>query len=173
MSEVRERVVECLKRLQIRERPESVPELDYSDAFVYTKLNERIDLRRASWTLDEERTRYDWEEFPAIQYESPERDGTVFVFDRGIFVCADVSLDAAAHAIEATVEQLTGSFVAPQSVEISVIPLSDGDHGKWDGSAFAGGEVETNRAWCPACDRVLQGTENYCPSCGEEIRSSG
>jgi hypothetical protein len=171
MNRTRERVVECLERLQIRGQSESVPELEYGDAFVYARVEERFDLRRASWSLEDARTRYEWDEFPAIRYQPTGVDGTVFVFDRGIFVCADAPRERAADAIEATIDQLVGSFVEPQSVDISVIPLVDGDHGKWDESAFAAGQMDVDRAWCPDCDRVLRGTERYCPSCGIGLRT--
>jgi len=166
----RERAHDALRRLQIRLGTDTLPDLDFADELVYVDVEKRLDdLRRASWTFPDDRVEFDPESFRGVVYRPAEFDATVLVFGMGVFACADAPRDVATDAIRHTVDELTGRFVSPQELDVSVIPLVEGDHGAWDATTYAAGNTSVSPGWCPSCDRPLRGTENYCPDCGAEL----
>jgi RNA polymerase subunit RPABC4/transcription elongation factor Spt4 len=147
-----------------------VPEVEVTDPIYALALDAAVDTNMATLELGIEATTYQPDAFPGVVYAGDA--ATVLVFGTGQLVVVDPDSREAAETGVATVVArlvqtgLVDSGAVPEAgAEPVTLPpteaLPDEVH---DAAAVAEAELT-----CPSCDHELDGTENFCPSCGADL----
>lgn len=147
-----------------------VPEVEVRDPVYALALDAAVDTNMATLELGIEATTYQPDAFPGVVYQGD--PATVLVFGTGQLVVTDAESREAAEAAVATVVArlvetglVDGDAVPEQGAEaVSLPPTEDLPEEVRDAAEPADAAPE-----CPDCGNDLQGTENFCPSCGADL----
>lgn len=146
-----------------------VPEVEVTDPVYALALDAAVDTNMATLELGIEATTYQPDAFPGVVYQGD--PATVFVFGTGQLVVADADSRADAEVAVATVAArlVETDLVDPDAVPeagaeaVALPPAEDLPEGVRE-AAEPAAEPE-----CPDCGNGLDGTENFCPSCGADL----
>jgi hypothetical protein len=149
-----------------------VPEVDVADPVYALGLDAAVDTNMATLELGIEATTYQPDAFPGVVYAGDA--ATVLVFGTGQLVVVDADSREAAEAAVATVVArlvetgLVDAGAVPEAgAEPVTLPPAEALPDEVRDAALAAGTDDA--AVCPSCDSDLDGSENFCPSCGAEL----
>jgi hypothetical protein len=146
-----------------------VPEVEVADPVYTLALDAAVDTNMATLELGAEATTYQPNAFPGLVYQG--EPATVIVFGTGQLVVTDAESREDAEAAVATVvarlveTELVGADAVPErGAEAVDLPATEDLPEGVVEAAEPDAEPE-----CPDCGSALQGTENFCPSCGADL----